>query len=617
MRINWMSTSDVRATGCVTTPALPALRSPSFRSSLSPRPAGRTACAARSERSKQGNHSQRRNRGGLRGASFGWCLVLWALLAAPAWAQQDGVLQIGDPIHRFLERQQTAGRLPRAFLLHQPLSAGEARRYLDTLAARGADLSASDRRRLARYRGEAPAPGATWAHGRAPFVYANGHDLFAIQGDGYGIQVNPLLYVSYGVARQSEREEQDPVAASWAWSRGVRVSGHLTDHVFFETRLTENLERLAWAKHGDGTAPRLGFISLHDGAVGYFSATGLVGLRTRFFEVRFGRDRNRWGPGTGSLILSNYASVYDHLQLRTTVGPFQYVNVFAGLSEPRLRPPGNDFAVPRKYAALHSLAVDLPGRVQLSFFESVLFGSDSLGMRKGFDLSYLNPVIFYRAVERDRGSPDNVLLGTSASWIPYGGVRLYTQFMLDELKVDEIGKGWWGNKWGWLAGVHLADLPVPDLSLRLEYARLRPYLYSHRTVLTDYVHYNDLLGHPVGPNAQDLALFVDYQPSPRLFAMLNLAFTRRGRNTATENFGGDPLATYDTRVKDTDVRMLQGIRQSYLLLESTLGYEVLPGLFIEAVVRAESLRDAETGRDRYVTPSVLLRWNTPYQSLRY
>ena len=51
----------------------------------------------------------------------------------PGWAQQDGLLQLNDPLHRFLHRQQVLGRIPDAFLSHQPLSAYEAQRYLGTL----------------------------------------------------------------------------------------------------------------------------------------------------------------------------------------------------------------------------------------------------------------------------------------------------------------------------------------------------------------------------------------------------------------------------------------------------------------------------------------------------
>ncbi|MFQ5568409.1 MAG: capsule assembly Wzi family protein [Rhodothermales bacterium] len=553
------------------------------------------------------------------------CLTVLAVLLGPvtsAWAQQDGLLQINDPLHRFLLRQQTLGRLPDAVLSHQPLSAYEARQYLDSLDA--GTLSRVDRQLYARFRGTAPGPGVSTFRKVIPFAFRNGRDFISAEGEDFALQVNPLFYLTYGRARQSQRDDREASVPVWQNTRGLRASGHIGKHIFFETRLEENQRRDAWPAFALDTAPRLGSTKFdRDGQFyDYFVATGIAGFRSKHFEVRLGRDRNRWGFGKGSLMLSNFAPVFDQLQIRTTVWRLQYTNLFVKLSD---QSPEDLFTsvVPSKYGAFHRLAIRVSNRIQVALFESVIFSSpDSLGLRAGgFELSYLNPIILYRAVESDLVNPDvnpdNVLLGGSFSWVAWPGVRLYTELLIDELKVNQIGKKWWGNKWGWMAGLHLADVPLKNLSLRFEYARLRPYLYSHQSSLSAYIHYNDLLGHPAGPNASDVAFFLDYQPTTRLRAALNLAYTRRGRNTSTQNFGSDPSLSFGTRVSDTDVRLLQGIRQTHLLVEAYLGYELLPDVYLEAAFKAESIDDAETGTDRYVAPFVMLRWGLPFQSLQY
>ncbi len=545
-----------------------------------------------------------------------FCLTVLLGLAAPAWGQRDGLLQINDPLHRFLLRQQALGRLPDAFLSHQPLSAYEARRYLDSLDVRR--LGRVDQLLYARFRGEAPGPGVATFRKVMPFAFRNGHDFLSIEGEEYAVQVNPLFYLTYGRARQTERAGREASVAVWQNTRGVRAAGHVGRHLFFETRLQENQRRDVWPVLENGTSPRLGKTRLEkDVFYDYWFVTGIAGFRSKYFEVRFGRDHNRWGFGTGSLALSNYAATYDQLQLHTTFGPVQYTNLFTSLAYPN--PSSRRSFVPRRYGAFHHLALNLPGRLQVELFEAVLFASsDSLGLRdSGFDLAYLNPIIFYRAVEADRGSPDNALLGGGLAWTALPGLRLYTHLLLDELKVGQIGKKWWGNKWGWLVGFDVVDLPLRNLWLRLEYARLRPYLYSHDQPSSSYLHYDDLLGHPAGPNASDLAFFLDYQPASRLRAALNLAYTRRGRNTETENFGSDPTLSSETRVADFDVKLLQGVRQTQWLVEGYLGYEFLPYVYLDLALRAESIDDAETGTDRYVAPFVMLRWGLPFQSTRY
>ena len=544
-------------------------------------------------------------------------LLLAAATSRPSFGQLDGVLQIESDVQRFLERQQVRGLLPDAHLSHLPISAISAQTYLDALAEGDSLLTDVDRTHLSWYRGAAPGPGTAAARRIGSFLYPDGHSLFAVLEDDYAIRVEPLLHASLGPGRQTARDGRDPSPFAWQYARGARASGRIGDRVYFEARLAENRERPIRSSFSDRTAARRGFVSQDGEALDYFSAAGVVGFQTTHFEARLGRDRNRWGVGRGSVLLSDFASPYDFLQLRTTLGRFQYVNLFAGLTEKSLAAVDPNLPDPRKYAAFHRLSVALPGRVQLGLFETVIFATDSLGARRGFDISYLNPVIFYRAVERDRGSPDNVLLGGDVAWVPAHGLRVYGQFILDELKVNRIGEGWWGNKWGWVLGTQTADLPLSDLSIRLEIARLRPFLYGHRTAATSFVHYNDVVGHPVGPNAWDAMLEATYYFSPRIRGALTLARTVRGRNPESENVGADPLVPYTTRTTDTGISLLDGVRQTEWLVESFVGYQLLPQLFIELALRAESLDDAETGIDRYVVPMLQARWGMPAESRRY
>lgn len=551
------------------------------------------------------------------------CLVLGAVgvgLAAPAHAQTDGILPLNDPVHHFLERHKTLGHLPEAFVSNQPLSVYRARAALDSLAARDSLLSPGDRRRLARLRGDAPAPGAEWGNRRWGALYQNGSDLLATSGDGYGLQLNPWMYFTYGTATADAAS-----STTWRNSRGARVSGHIGEHLFFEARASENQRQPPGPVviEEGSTARRLGFVN---GQVrdyyDYFRAMGMVGYRSKFFEVRFGRDRNRWGPGMGSVVMSNYATEYDQLQIRTNVWRLQYTNLFARFTEAVRVPPQGaraDAVQPTPYGAFHRLAINITDRIQLEAFESIIFASaqDSTVSRQGFDVAYLNPIIFYRGVERELGSPDNALLGVGGSWITPWDVKLYGQFILDELIVGEIGNQWWGNKWGWMIGAHAATTGIPHLSARAEFARLRPYLYAHVFPPNAYVHYGDGLGHPAGPNSIDTALFLDYRPPGRLEAELNLSYTRRGRNTETQNFGSDPTRDSDTRVSDRGVEMLQGVRQNEWIVEGHVSWELLPQLFVDGAVRASVVDDAVRGVTRYVNPYIALRWGVPFTSVRY
>lgn len=550
------------------------------------------------------------------------CLLVFVVLATivlPARAQ-EGVVQINDPLHNFLLRQHTAGELRDAFLIHRPLSRYEARQYLESLEPRR--LNEIDRRLLDRYLGVGTLPGSDWASGLWGVFYRNGHSLLSESGPGYVVEVDPLLYLTAGRARMSEAADSETSGTTWQNTRGVRAAGRIGDHVFFESRIEENQRKDAWPAYALRTAPRLGGTKFYADAqtYDYWRAAGVVGIRTNFFEIRAGRDRNRWADGLGSLFLSDYATHYDQLQIRTTFGRFQYVNLFTAWTDLASVTRTGDHVYPRKYGALHALAINLPARLQLHFYEAVIMAPDyDDGRRHGFDLSYLNPIIFYRAIEIDRGSPDNMQIGAGASWIPFRGLRVYTQGLLTEFKLSELtsGDGWFGNKWGWMAGLHATPFPISGLDLWFEHARVRPFTYSHRDVETTFVSFNDPLGHPAGQSFYDYTLRLRYQPVERLTADVSTYYTRRGRNPEGENWGGDPRESYRTRLADHGHRIGQGIRVHEWRLEALVGYELLPNLYVEGALRAESLDDAELGLNRYVNPFVQLRWGLPFQSLRY
>lgn len=508
-----------------------------------------------------------------------------------AAAQTDGLLQIDDAFHEYLERQRTLGQLPNAHLTHQPLSAYEVQAYLSTLQP---DTSTHHQPPTTHHRHSPIGP-----------FYRNGTDVFSVSTGDYALQLNPLAYLSYGTA------DGRP---TWQNTRGLRASGHIGPYIFFEARAEEIQERPPLYEFDRFTAPRRPFVRVFGDSTGYDYqvATGIVGLRTKHFEVRFGRDRNHWGPGESSLVLSDYGPVYDQLQIRTTFWRLQYVNLFAGLADPQpfgFVPPNT--IVPRKFGAFHHLSVNVTDRISIEFFESVIFGRDTTSNRDDrFDIAYLNPIILYRAVEADRGSPDNVLLGGGASWIVTPGLKLYGQGILDEFVFSELFTSKWRNRWGFIAGVHA--VPLETLSIRAEASRLRPFLYTHRSSTTAYLHYLDALGHPAGPNAVDYGLFVDWSPRSRWHAALNASYTLKGQDSD----GSDPRVSFDERTDDW-VTFLEGARRTHFLLEAYVGYEVLPRLFAEVVLRAEHIESRISSGASYVQPYVALRWGLPFASVQY
>ncbi len=541
-------------------------------------------------------------------------LLFLLLLPTATWAQQDGLLQVRDDLHLFLLNAQTEGHLPEAFLTHLPLSAYEARRYLHML-----DSTRTDEAQAYGIYLNGQQPPSTWITRWLPFLYANGQDVFSVKGDGYALQVNPLLYLSLGRAWEEGPEEKNR-RITWQNTRGVRVSGHLGEHVFFESRIEENqtvlpplIQQLFKKRLFALERPDY----LPEGGLDYWRVTGMLGIRLPFVELRIGRDRNQWGYGLGSLLLSDYAPSYDQVQIRTTFWRIQYVNLYGLMTDPHSpATPGGAYA-PR-FVSTHHLSLRLHRRLQLGFFESAVLDPGTFSSRAQMLLAFLNPVIFYRAVDLSSRSPGNMLIGFDGYWQWARGMAFYGQFLLDEFKWSELtgGKGWWANKWGLLAGLHITRFPIRGTALWLEYTLQRPYLYSSRTTTLSYTHFNGTLGYPTGPNSRTLALYLTHRRKSYHTNLL-LLLLQRGRNTENQNYGSDPIEPYTTRVADYGISLLQGVRQQDMLIEAQVGITLLPRLNLDVVLRYQRRNDAEKGLQTILNPMILLRWGLPYQSLYF
>ena len=81
---------------------------------------------------------------------------------------------------------------------------------------------------------------------------------------------------------------------------------------------------------------------------------------------------------------------------------------------------------------------------------------------------------------------------------------------LDEFASESVvsGNGSYQNKSGYQLGIKVQNaFNVPNLFLQAEYNRVRPYTYSHNTVVLNYGNSNQALAHPWGASFYE-AIFI-------------------------------------------------------------------------------------------------------------
>jgi hypothetical protein len=107
------------------------------------------------------------------------------------------------------------------------------------------------------------------------------------------------------------------------------------------------------------------------------------------------------------LLESDGASPYPYFKINTNFWKIKYTNVYV---VKMFRP---EVTLERTYAtkfmANHYLSWNVSNRLNLGFFESVIWTNTN---DRGFDASFINPIVFYRSVEfASSARTGNALLG--------------------------------------------------------------------------------------------------------------------------------------------------------------------------------------------------------------
>lgn len=231
----------------------------------------------------------------------------------------------------------------------------------------------------------------------------------------------------------------------------------------------------------------------------------------KYINLTLGRGKNFFGQGYRSLFLSDEATSYPHLKVTTKVWKITYVNLFCMMND--IRGAGGVAAnFQRKFSSMHYLSWNASKRINISIFEAIMWSAGDEKYPRGFDINYVNPILFYRPMEFQIGSPDNALLGMGISVKAGKHVLFYGQFMLDEFLLDQVraGLGWYANKQAVQLGVNAHEaFGVRGLQLRAEWNFIRPFMYTHSDTRQNYAHMGQPLAHPYGSGVQEVLAHAD------------------------------------------------------------------------------------------------------------
>lgn len=474
---------------------------------------------------------------------------------------------------------------------------------------------------------------------RRPFLthfYRKKADFYSLQTPDVDLHVNPVFHFGLGMENVDYRQSDVPTRPSgqdvlFTNTRGAEIrgtiGGKLGFYTFFtdtQTILPEYLQvyGLTYSNYDreGASAPGEGFIkTFRTNGVDYLTARGYITFNAlKVINVQFGHDRNFFGNGIRSMLLSDNSPPYLFAKFSTRLGRrIQYTNLFTHLLNTQAPRPQDDLLIPPKFAAMHHLSVNIGDHVNIGVFEATVFGRDRI------DLNYLNPIILYRYVESGQGSADNAMIGIDAKANFLSHFMVYGQLLLDEFRINALraGTGDWTNKFGLQLGAKYIDaFGVPNLDLQAELNVARPYTYSHEaspTVSagqTNYAHYSQPMAHPLGANFSEQLAIIRYQRK-RLTLNGTFALMTYGTDPPGRNYGGNILLDYTSRVRDEGNFIGQGRQTITSYADLRASYMFRHNVFLEGRLLYR-YQDSQYRPNSYTdqVASFALRWNIPYRN---
>jgi hypothetical protein len=286
------------------------------------------------------------------------------------------------------------------------------------------------------------------------------------------------------------------------------------------------------------------------------------------------------------LLLSDNASPFPFARLIVQVWRIKYLALLARIDD--IDSYSGNTSFQEKYTVIHFFSYNITDRINIGFFDNVIWRGRDSTINRGIELNYLDPVIFLRPVEFSMNSADNANLGGSFKFRFFSKTFIYGQLFLDDLSIKQFiaNKGWWGDKYGIQAGIKSFGVcGLDNLYLQAEINSVQPYTYSHESSMTNYGSGYQPLAHPLGANFRELIGIVRYNKGRWLF-MDKAVAAQYGQDINNLNYGMNIYKSYginranyynETGPKSNfNNKIGQGLKTNSFIDEMSIGYILKP-----------------------------------------
>jgi len=319
-------------------------------------------------------------------------------------------------------------------------------------------------------------------------------------------------------------------------------------------------------------------------------------------SIQIGREYKTVGYGYGSkLVLSGDGPPLDFIAFDFNYGIVKFSSIHGSTA--------GDFSSNRdkrftKYWAYNRLKLSFENMFDIGIGENIVYSG------RGFELGYASPLAFYKFVEMSVQDRDNANLyfDLQTSFIP--NLEFQGTFFLDENILSNLQNlDLYKNKTAYQLGAFWYEaFTLENLSLIFEYTKIRPFVYSHIDVKNTYTAWDTNLGHPIGPNADEVFSRVAYNLTDRIRLSLDYHFVRRGENIYDEqgnlkkNVGGDLNISHRQNPENENAYFLDGIRFNNNIFEVGIRIEPIRNFIFNLIYnynQEENLTKGDISRQSY------------------
>jgi len=401
--------------------------------------------------------------------------------------------------------------------------------------------------------------------------------MFSYGSDGFKINADLILGVNVGSVKDEKQTH--------FWN-GFYSYGYIYDILGFSFDFRDNTETGTTIDKTKSFTPETGvnartdmnYYNYPSDKMEYSEAKMMLATDWRWGSIAAGKDFLEWGYGdNGLLVLSQKAPSFPLFRLDINPVDWLSFNYFhAWLSSDVIDTTSlyttvngdNRFLFREKYLASHTLTIKPTRGFDISIGESIIY-ADRL------EFLYLIPITFFRLADHYLSRQANSA-GSNAQFFfsvsSKGHIKnthLYGTLLIDELTLNGLFKSEeQRNQIGFTLGSSITDLPIDNLTLKLEYTKIYPYVYQHYISTTTYESASYVLGHWMNNNADQVFASLKYRIIRGLEALVWTRYIRQGERA-------DPTKQFD----QPQPPFLSGLRTNYTYLGARVKYELLHDLF--------------------------------------